>query len=84
LVEKKGSTDVADNEADAVEARRQGQLRAGAFTHRIGLGPRASQKVLPLQGAMPKESGFKQTLCTRNAGAQSARLLDLAPGFRIP
>jgi hypothetical protein len=68
LVEKKGSTDVADNEADAVEALTQGQLRAGACTHRTDLGPRASQKVLTLQGAMPKESSFKQTLCTEMPG----------------
>jgi hypothetical protein len=63
-----GSTDVADNEADAVEACTQEQLRAGACTDRIGLGTHASQEVLTLQGAMPKESGFKQTLCTEMTG----------------
>lgn len=59
---------MADNEADAVEALTQGQLWAGACTHLIDLSPRASQKVLTLQGAMPKESSFKQTLCTEMPG----------------
>lgn len=62
------STDVADDETDAVSACTQEQLRASACTDRIGLGTRASQKVLTLQRAMPKESGFKQTLCTEMTG----------------
>jgi hypothetical protein len=32
------------------------------------LGLRASQKLLTLQGAMPKETGFKQTLCAEMRG----------------
>lgn len=68
LVEEMDSTDVVDDEADAVSACTQEQLRAGACTDRIGLGTHASQKVLTLQGAMPKKSGFKQTLCTEMTG----------------
>jgi hypothetical protein len=59
LLEEMGSTDVADNEADAVDACTQELLRAGAYTDRIGLGTHASQKVLTLHSAMPKENGYK-------------------------
>ena len=31
--------------------------------HRISFGPRAGQKVLTVQGAIPREKDFKQTLC---------------------
>ena len=31
--------------------------------YRIAFGPRAGQKVLTVQGAMPREKDFKQTLC---------------------
>ena len=31
--------------------------------YRIAFGPRANQKVLTLQGAMPRDADFKQTLC---------------------
>ena len=34
-----------------------------ACTYRIAFGPRAGQKVLTLQGAMPREKDFKQSLC---------------------
>ena len=38
-------------------------LQAAACTYRIAFGPRAGQKVMTLQGAMPRETDFKQTLC---------------------
>ena len=31
--------------------------------YRIAFGPRAGQKVLTVQGAMPRDADFKQTLC---------------------
>jgi hypothetical protein len=68
LVEEEGSTYVADNEADSDEARTLRQLQAAACTYRIAFGPRAGQKVLTLQGAMPRETGFNQTLCADMQG----------------
>jgi len=64
LVEEEGSTYVADNDADSDEARTLRPLQAAACTYRIAFGPRAGQKMLTLQGAMPRETDFKQTLCT--------------------
>jgi hypothetical protein len=63
LVEEEGSTYVADNDGDSDEARVLRPLQAAACTYRIAFGPRAGQKVLTLQGAMPRETDFKQTLC---------------------
>ena len=37
--------------------------RRTACTYRIAFGPRAGQKVLTRQGAMPRETDFKQSLC---------------------
>ena len=62
-VEKEGSTCVADNDGDSDEARALRPLQAAACTYRIAFGPRAGQKVLTVQGAMPRETDFKQTLC---------------------
>ena len=39
-----------------------------AGPYRIAFGPRAGQKVLTVQGAMPKEVGFNQTLCADISG----------------
>ena len=39
-------------------------LQAAACTYRIAFGPRAGQKVLTVQGAMPRQTEFKQSLCT--------------------
>ena len=36
--------------------------------YRIAFGPRAGQKVLTLQGAMPRETDFKQNLCADSNG----------------
>ncbi len=38
-------------------------LQVAACTYRIAFGPRAGQKVLTVQGAMPRQTEFKQTLC---------------------
>ena len=54
---------MADNDGDSDEARVLRPLQAAACTYRIAFGPRAGQKVLTLQGAMPRETDFKQTLC---------------------
>ena len=63
LVEEEGSTYVADNDGDSDEARTLRPLQAAACTYRIAFGPRAGQKVLTVQGAMPRQTQFKQTLC---------------------
>jgi hypothetical protein len=63
LVEEEGSTYMADNDGDSDEARTLRPLQAAACTYRIAFGPRAGQKVLTLQGAMPRQTEFKQTLC---------------------
>jgi hypothetical protein len=63
LVEEQGQTYLADNDGDSDEARALRPLQAAACTYRIAFGPRAGQKVLKVQGAMPRETGFKQDLC---------------------
>jgi len=68
LVEEEGSTSMADNDSDSDEARALRPLQAAACTYRIAFGPRARQKLLTVQGAMPTEKGFKQTLCADMQG----------------
>ena len=68
LVEEEGSTYMADNDADSDEASALRPLQAAACTYRIAVGPRAGQKVLTLQGVMPREKEFKQALCADNNG----------------
>ena len=63
LVEEEGSTYMADNDGDSDEARTLRPLQAAACTYRIAFGPRAGQKVLTVQGAMPRDADFKQDLC---------------------
>ena len=63
LVEEQGQTYMADNDSDSDEARTLRPLQAAACTYRIAFGPRAGQKVLTLQGAMPRDTDFKQPLC---------------------
>ena len=63
LVEEEGSTYVADNDGDSDEARVLRPLQAAACTYRIAFGPRAGQKVLTLQGVMPRQADFKHNLC---------------------
>ena len=55
-------TQVAANLARA-QRLRQSILQAAACTYRIAFGPRAGQKVLTVQGVMPRQANFKQTLC---------------------
>jgi len=63
LVEEEGSTYMADDDGDSDEARVLRPLQAAACTYRIAFGPRAGQKVLTVQGAMPRDADFKQHLC---------------------
>jgi hypothetical protein len=46
----------------------QKPLQAAACTYRIAFGPRAGQKVLTLQGVMPRDTDFKQNLCADMQG----------------
>jgi hypothetical protein len=68
LVEEQGQTYVADSDGDSDEARTLRPLQAAACTYRIAFGPRAGQKVLTLQGAMPRDTDFKQSLCANIQG----------------
>ena len=68
LVEEEGSTYMADRDGDSDEARVFRPLQAAACTYHIAFGPRAGQKVLTLQGVMPSEKDFKQTLCADSNG----------------
>lgn len=43
-------------------------LQAAASFYQIAFAPRAGQKVLTLQGAMPRKTKFKQTLCADTDG----------------
>ena len=52
--EEEGSTCIADNDGDSDEARTLRPLQVAACTYRIAFGPRAGQKVLTVQGAMPR------------------------------
>jgi len=61
LVEEQGQIYMADD-GDSDEARVLRPLHAAACTYRIAFGPRAGQKVLTLQGAMPRDADFKQSL----------------------
>ena len=54
---------MADNDGDSDEACTRRPLQAAACTYRIAFGPRAGQKVLTLQGVMPRDAEFKQNLC---------------------
>ena len=54
---------MADSDGDSDEARVLRPLQAAASTYRIAFGPRAGQKVLTVQGAMPRDADFKQYLC---------------------
>jgi hypothetical protein len=63
LIEEQGQTYLADHDGDSDEARALRPLQAAACTYRIAFGPRAGQKVLTVQGVMPREKGFKQDLC---------------------
>ncbi len=66
--EEEGSTYFADNDDDWDEARVLRTLQMAACTYRIAFGPRAGQKVLTSQDAMPRETDFKQALCADSNG----------------
>jgi len=68
LIEEQGQTYMADNDGDSDEACALRPLQAAACTYRIAFGPRAGQKVLTMQGAMPRESDFNQPPCADNNG----------------
>ena len=68
LLEEEGSTYLADNDGDSDEARALRPLQAAACTCRIAFGPRAGQKMLTLQGAMPRQTDIKQSLCADSNG----------------
>jgi len=53
LVEEQGQTCMADDDSDSDEARVLRPLQAASCKYRIAFGPRAGQKVLTVQGAMP-------------------------------
>ena len=53
----------ADNDGDSDEARSLKPLQTTACIFRIAFSPRAGQKVLTEQGAMPTEYDFNPSLC---------------------
>jgi Putative transposase len=63
LVEDHGETYLANDEDDSEEARTLRPFHRGSCVYRIAFGPRACQKVLTLQGALPRETTGKQRLC---------------------
>ncbi len=65
LVEDQGETYLADDVDDSKEARVLRLLQKGSCVYRIALGLRAGQKVLTLQGALPREVSGKQRLCAK-------------------
>ena len=56
LIEEQGQTHMADNDSDSDEARVLRPLQAAACTYRVAFGPRAGQKVLTVQGTMPRQT----------------------------
>ena len=66
LVEDQGETYLADAEDDSDEARALRPLHRGSCVYRIAFGPRAGQKVLTLQGALPREASGNQKLCANS------------------
>jgi hypothetical protein len=56
------AADVGAQDGDSEEARSLRPLQAAARTYRVAFGPRAGQKVLTLQGAMPRETDGRTLL----------------------
>ena len=73
LVEEEGSTYLADNDGDLDEARALRPLQAAACTYRSAFGPRAGQKVLTVQGAMPRGDGLQAIVVRQHRWVQLAR-----------
>ena len=63
MAEEKSSTYLADNDGESDEARVLRSLQATACIYLIAFYPHAGQRVLTLQGAIPMEMDFMQTLC---------------------
>jgi hypothetical protein len=68
LVEDQGETYLDHDDDDSKEARTLRPLHRGSCVYRIAFGPRAGQKVLTLQGALPREISGKQKLCVNLQG----------------
>ena len=79
-----GSTYMADDEADLYEARKPMPLQTAACTYRIAFCPRAGQAVLTLQGAMPREMDFTQSLCADINGLSQHAAVALMKGYAGP
>ncbi len=82
LVEDQGETYLADDVADSKEARVLRPLQKGSCVYRIAFGPRAGQKVLTLQGALPREARGKQRLCANLQGFSLHAALRCGAGQR--
>ena len=54
---------MADDDGDSDQANLLSSLQAAACPYHIAFGPHAGQKVLTLQGAMPRQTDFKHTVC---------------------
>jgi hypothetical protein len=68
LIEEHGQTYMADGDADPAKPARSGRYKAAACTYRIAFGPRAGQKVLTVQNAMPRDANIEQALCADRNG----------------
>ena len=68
LIEEHGQTDTADGDASSDEARTLRPLQVAACTYRFAFGPRAGQKVLTAQNAMPRDADIEQALCGNSNG----------------
>ncbi len=68
LVEEQGETYLAGHDGDSDEIRALKRVQAGSCTYRIAYRPRAGQKVLTLQGTVPRAADFKQNLCANPEG----------------
>ena len=68
LVEDQGETYLVDPDDDSDQARALRPLHRGSCVYRIAFGPRAGQKVLTVQGALPREASGNQKLCANSQG----------------
>ena len=68
LIEDQGSAYFSDMDTDGDDSRTLVPLQAAATTYRIAFGPRAGQKILTLQRAMPREASSDQALCANAHG----------------
>jgi hypothetical protein len=74
---------VARHLLDVVGAARTLQpLQAAAITCHIAFGPSAGEKVPTVQGAMPRQTQFKRTLCADMNGFSLHAVVRCAPDDR--